>query len=201
MNTQKTYIDKYIEDVLRDIQAPDSEKERIEADLRGYFQAAEEAGEALEETVARLGGPSEVATAYMSQITLEYVGFWPRLAAFLIDMAVILVVGGGLAFLGLGLANRVPQHPQGYEYLLGAVLILLVAGCALATVGIIVLYFPILEGRFGQTLGKKLLRLRVLREDGLPAGYKETFLRRISYYFEILVEGMRRLSDLPAQFL
>jgi uncharacterized RDD family membrane protein YckC len=186
MNTPITFINKYIEDVLGDIQAPEGEKGRIEADLRGHFQAAEEAGEALDETVARLGSPSEVAAAYMAQMTLEYVGFWPRLVAFLIDMAVIMLVGGSLAFLGVWLANRIPQHPEGLSYLVGAVLITLVAGCALAVVGIIVLYFPILEGRFGQTLGKKLLRLRVLKEDGSPVGYKETFLRRISYYFEIL---------------
>jgi uncharacterized RDD family membrane protein YckC len=186
MNTQKTFIDKYIEDVLGNIQAPESEKGRIEADLRGYFQSAEEAGEALDETVARLGSPGEIAAAYMAQMTLEYAGFWPRLFAFAIDMAVILLVGGGLAFLGVGLANQVPQHPEGYGYLLGGMLILLVAGCTLAALGMIVLYFPILEGRFGQTLGKKLLHLRVLKEDGLPADYKETFLRRISYYFELL---------------
>jgi uncharacterized RDD family membrane protein YckC len=31
-----------------------------------------------------------------------------------------------------------------------------------------------------------LLGLRVLREDGLPINYMEAFLRRISYYFEVL---------------
>jgi uncharacterized RDD family membrane protein YckC len=140
----------------------------------------------MDEIVAHLGSPSEVAAAYMAQMTLEYVGFWPRLAAFAIDVLVILFVGGGLALLGLWLANQVPQHPEGFDYLLGGVLILLVAGCALSAVGIVVLYFPIMEGRFGQTLGKRLLGLRVLKEDGLPIGYTEAFLRRISYYFEIL---------------
>jgi len=186
MNTQKSYIDKYIEDALGNIQAPEHEKSRIEADLRGYFQAADEAGEAFDETVARLGNPSEVAAAYMAQMKLDYAGFWSRLAAFAIDMVVILCIGGGLAFLGVWIANRVPQHPVGFGYVVGTVLISFAAGCALTTVGIIILYFPILEGRFGQTLGKKLLHLCVLKEDGLPAGYKETFLRRISYYFEIL---------------
>jgi uncharacterized RDD family membrane protein YckC len=51
-------------------------------------------------------------------------------------------------------------------------------------VGGILLYFPILEGRFGQTVGKRTLGLRVLKENGLPIGYKEAFLRRISYYLE-----------------
>ena len=46
------------------------------------------------------------------------------------------------------------------------------------------LYFPILEGRFGQTLGKRLLGIRVLHESGLPIGFKEAILRRLPFYFD-----------------
>jgi uncharacterized RDD family membrane protein YckC len=49
------------------------------------------------------------------------------------------------------------------------------------------LFFPIAEGRFGQTLGKRLLGLRVLKESGLAIGYKEAFLRRIPFYFRFAV--------------
>jgi uncharacterized RDD family membrane protein YckC len=97
-----------------------------------------------------------------------------------------MLTGGVFSFLFLWASNRVPQRPQSWEYVMGAMLIALCTGCMLATFGIIVLYFPILEGRFGQTPGKKLFGLRVLREDGLPINYKEAFLRRISYYFEVL---------------
>jgi uncharacterized RDD family membrane protein YckC len=44
----------------------------------------------------------------------------------------------------------------------------------------------LLEGRFGYTPGKRLLGLRVLGEDQLPVGYKESVLRRLSFYFNIL---------------
>jgi len=84
------------------------------------------------------------------------------------------------------LSNLVPRHPAGGGYLGGAILILLVAGFALAALGIILGYFPLLEGRFGYTLGKHLFGLHVLTEEGLPVGYKEAFLRRLSYYFEML---------------
>lgn len=160
MNTQIRVVDQYIEAVLKDIQAPDREKQRISMDLRDHFQAAQEANEPFETAAARLGEPQEVAAAYMAQMTFEFAGFWPRLAAFAIDLVVIMATAGALSFLGLALANQVPQHPTGMDYILGALLIALVVGCGLAAAGIIILYFPIQEGRFGYTLGKKVLRLR-----------------------------------------
>ena len=36
------------------------------------------------------------------------------------------------------------------------------------------------------TVVKRLLGLRVLKETGLPIGYKEAFLRRLSLYLEII---------------
>ncbi len=72
-------------------------------------------------------------------------------------------------------------------YVLGAALITGAVGATpLIAGGIFLLYFPILEGRFGQTLGKRLLRLHVLKETGLPIGYKEAFLRRLSFYFDFI---------------
>jgi uncharacterized RDD family membrane protein YckC len=71
-------------------------------------------------------------------------------------------------------------------YIVGALVILVVFGSTLGAVGVILAYFPVLEGRFGRTPGKVLLKLRVLGENGLPIGYKEAFLRRLSVYFEIL---------------
>jgi uncharacterized RDD family membrane protein YckC len=68
----------------------------------------------------------------------------------------------------------------------GGITLALIIASALAAVGFILLYFPLLEARFGQTLGKRLFRLRVLREDGLPIGYKEAILRRLSFYFEFI---------------
>ncbi len=90
-----------------------------------------------------------------------------------------------LALPALPLSTLVPRHPSGAEYVLGGALIFATFVCGLAAVGVIVLYFPILEGRFGRTPGKRLLRLWVVRENGLPIGCKEAFLRRLSYCFGI----------------
>jgi len=179
-------VEKYLATVTKNIHASAGDRQRIETDLRAHFEAAERAGETAEAVIARMGNPLEVAAEFMSQLELPYASFWHRLVAFTVDLGVVMLTSGVFSLLFVWASNRVPQHPLGWDYILGAMLIALCAGCIIATIGIIVLYFPILEGRFGQTLGKKLFGLRVLREDGLPINYKEAFLRRISYYFEVL---------------
>ena len=71
-------------------------------------------------------------------------------------------------------------------YIAGAAAIGVALGVAMWALGVGLLYFPLLEGRYGQTAGKRLLELRVLKESGLPIGYKEAFLRWLPYYFEML---------------
>ena len=39
---------------------------------------------------------------------------------------------------------------------------------------------------FGKTLGKYLMRIRVVRETGSPIGLGSSFVRRLSFYFDIL---------------
>ena len=179
-------VDNYLSAVLKNIHASTGDRQRIETDLRAHFEAAEGAGETVESVIARMGNPVEVAVEFMSQMELPYASFWRRLVAFVIDLGMVMLTSSLFGILFIWLSNRVPRHPLGWEYVVGAILITLCVGCAITAVGIILLYFPILEGRFGQTLGKMLLGLRVLREDGLPINYKEAFLRRISYYFEVL---------------
>lgn len=179
-------VDNYLAAVLKNIHASTGDRQRIETDLRAHFEAAEGAGETVESVITRMGNPVEVAVEFMSQMELPYASFWRRMVAFAIDLGVVMLTSSLFGILFIWLSNRIPQHPLGWEYVVGAILITLCVGCAITTVGIILLYFPILEGRFGRTLGKMLLGLRVLREDGLPINYMEAFLRRISYYFEVL---------------
>lgn len=179
-------IDQYLQKVMQNIHAPSIERERIESDLRSHLQEALASGEPEDAVIRRMGDPAEVAKEFMAQMSLHYAGFWRRLAAFGIDLVVIIVMAGALALVGVASVSKVPRNPVGLDWVVGALLVALAISAALATIGTILLYFPIQEGRFGQTLGKRLLRLWVLKEDGLPIGYKEAFLRRLSYYFDIL---------------
>ena len=179
-------IEKYIGKVAQNIHAPQMERERILTDLRTHLNDAFGVNTSEKDIIERMGNPQEVAAGFMQQVRLTYATFWQRMAAFLVDMLIVMLIAGFFAACALALSNLVPQHPTGLAYLSGGLLILAIFGCALASVGIILVYFPMLEGRFGQTLGKHLLHLRILTEERLPIGYKEAILRRLSFYFEIL---------------
>jgi uncharacterized RDD family membrane protein YckC len=168
------------------VPAPAAERRRIEADLRAHLAEALAAGQPAEAVLARMGSPEEVAAELMAAVPLRYAGFWPRLLAAVVDLVITFSVAGLLALPAVGLSNLVPEHPEGFGWAWGALLIGLTIVLGAACVGVILLYFPLLEGRFGQTPGKRLLGLRVLKENGLPIGYKEAVLRRLSFYFEII---------------
>jgi uncharacterized RDD family membrane protein YckC len=176
-----------VEKVMELIYAPEKEKERIRADLQAHLREGMAGGEDMAALIERMGDPREVAEEFMSAVPLVYAGLWRRTAAFLADMLVIFLLAGIAAVLTVSLSNIVPQHPEGLmENLFGGLIILSVLISANACIAIILVYFPLLEGRFGRTLGKRLFGLRVRSEDGLPASYWQAFLRRLSFYFEIL---------------
>lgn len=178
---------QYIQEVLRNIHGTAQERSRIETDLSDHLNEAVAAGEPLDNVIRRMGTPVEVAAAFMSQKPMDYAGFWMRAIASVLDMLLIFILAGLLMIPVIGLNQFIPAHPSGIGYVQGAAVILIILGCVLALLGVIILYFPVLEGRFGQTPGKRLLHLRVLKENGLPIGYKDAFLRRLSYYTEFLL--------------
>ncbi len=79
---------------------------------------------------------------------------------------------------------------------------------AVVILGWALYYFFALESGGGQTVGKKLMKLRVVREDGSPAGIREiavrTILRVIDNYLVGLIvmlatgERRQRIGDLAA---
>ncbi len=186
---------RYIQEVLHNIQLPPRERARIEADLRAHFAEALAAGEPPAEVIRRLGSPAQVAEEFMAGVKLHYARFWPRLAAFAVDVAIIAAVALLLVALAMLLSSvEFPAGTQmvlpstgGWSYVGRAILIIGVISSVLLAIGISMLYFPVQEGRFGQTVGKRLLGLRVVKENGLAIGFKEAFLRRVPFYFRFLV--------------
>ncbi|HEY5118052.1 MAG TPA: RDD family protein [Anaerolineales bacterium] len=179
--------EQYVQKVMAMIYAPEKDRARIQADLQSHLQEGLAGGEDMAALVERMGDPREVAAEFMQEVPLVYAGFWRRLPAFLVDMVVVILFAGLAAGLTVLLPNVVPQHPSGWmENVLGGIVILIVLISANVCIAIILVYFPLLEGRFGQTLGKRLFGLVVRSEDGLPAGYGKAILRRLSFYFEML---------------
>ena len=175
-------VEQYLHEVERNIQPP-SQRTRFAADLRAHIQAAIEAGESPSAVLSNMGSPQEVAAEFMSGVKLRYASKWHRLAAFVIDILVSMAAAGIFAGLGVGLANLVTLTRTDWSDFIRVPLFALAMGFGIVAVGIYILYFPILEGRFGQTVGKRILGLRVVKENGAPIGFKEAFLRRLPFYF------------------
>lgn len=173
--------DRYIDDVMRSVFAAAEDRERLEADLRSHFAEAEAAGRAPREVIEGLGTPEEVAAAFNAEREFQYASFWQRLVAFFGDAGLLMLFV--LPLLGLGLmAGVVGEEPGGI-----AVLWLIPFGLLfLALLGLGIFYFPLLEAHYGKTLGKRLMRLRVVRETGSPISLGQAFVRRLSFYFDML---------------
>lgn len=89
-------------------------------------------------------------------------GFWRRLFAFVVDagIVVLLIRLGRLA--SVILAGR-PLLAQAFSW----------AWCLVVPAA----YFVVLHGTGGQTVGKRLLGVRVVRVGGEPVGYPRALLR------------------------
>ena len=109
---------------------------------------------------------------------LNYAGFGSRLAAYLIDVAIVFallllpLIVAGFVVVPARLNNE-PLKPLGVIIVLACVLIAILVGF------IYHLYFT---GAKGATPGKKIMKLKVVLADGkYPIGYAKAFLRLIGY--------------------
>jgi uncharacterized RDD family membrane protein YckC len=131
--------------------------------------------------------PTYQAPAYYTGAPTPYQGVAIRFVAILIDYLIIGVISGILAIPLLVAAIVNVTNGNVSAVSLGPIV-------ALSVVGLVVwfLYFTLLEGRYGQTVGKMALSIKVVRDaDGAPIDYGEaavrTVLRIIDGLFDYLI--------------
>ncbi|GEM_PF-708132 len=111
-----------------------------------------------------------------------------RLAAFVIDTLIIvafaLVVLIGL-FAGAGNLIAGGKHAAGAFTLIVSIVFIMLAGGAA--------YWTITEGKYGGSLGKRALKMKVVKENGKPISYEEAFVRNATKFFPGL--EMATLAD------
>jgi uncharacterized RDD family membrane protein YckC len=123
----------------------------------------------------QFGEPQEPAAYQGSQAPpLQYKSVGIRFVAILIDSIIIGIIGS-IVTLPLGAMTAVSVNQE-----TGAISIPTVYWTAVIIELVIAfLYFTILEGRYGQTVGKIALKLKVLKEDGSPINYGDAAIRTI----------------------
>ena len=167
-------LDRYIDEVMKQLIAAQEAKDRLAADLRAHYAEAEAGGAEPGRILEGMGAPDDVAAAFNAEQEFRYAGFWQRVVAFSGDFGVLLLIS--LPFVVV-IPRLAPVFEDG---VVGMVAMIVALNVLLAS------YFPLLEARFGKTFGKHLIRIRVIRENGAPTGIGRAFLRRLSLYLDIL---------------
>ncbi|HUF51791.1 MAG TPA: RDD family protein [Longimicrobiales bacterium] len=170
------------------------------ADLRSHLADRLETAGSESALVAELDPPAEYAAALVADHRYEPAPHGRRVMAFLIDLSlgVPLVAGAVVASHGIMLLFA-PAWPNDMLQLwwsmvagaAGASLLFLLAmlAGALAVSALIlsVVYFPAAEAVWGTTVGKKLMGLRVVAENGTRVTWLKAIMRRIPFYFEFFL--------------
>jgi uncharacterized RDD family membrane protein YckC len=96
-------------------------------------------------------------------VTMQYQGIWIRFISFLIDT---IVLGVLIGVVGSILGFSVVSRTAGW-------------GFGLLSFIIFLAYFTYLEGSKGQTIGKMVTKIKVVREDGEMINMNQAFTRNI----------------------
>ncbi len=96
--------------------------------------------------------------------TLKYVGFGRRLGAYLIDAVIVNLVLSPLYLI-------IPDFN-----LVNMIFLVLYT-----------LYYVFMVGMYGATLGKMILKIRIVKEDGAKVSFVDAFIRELASYISAVV--------------
>ncbi len=166
MNADDTYIDQ----VLAQLPLEPALRTQVEMELRSHIAERVEHGQTVEEALRQLGDPVVLAESYLAAIPLVAAPFWPRAAARLIDAfgVLALVAMPIIAFAALTLWRE-----QGFLIPIAIIVTIFVVSILGA------LYPVIAEYRYGKTVGKHLMGLRVVRESGARISFGQAVVRQL----------------------
>lgn len=100
--------------------------------------------------------------------TMAYQGVAVRFVALLIDSVILWIIAWVLGFLFGGYNTGFYMSPR-FAF----------SGWAIVVFIIYIAYFTYLEGTRGQTIGKRAMGIKVVREDGRPMDIEAAFIRNI----------------------
>lgn len=106
-------------------------------------------------------------------------GFWLRSMAFLVDFIILLFTLAIFAILGFLAAEMGGQGGREIFFLQQAGIILPIF-LPMAII-LVLTYFSFFHGAWGQTIGKMIFRLRVVKTDGQPLTFSRALARTFAY--------------------
>ena len=180
----------YLKEFERWTAGPPERRAALSAEFAEHLREAEAAGE-LGSTLERLGPPRDAAKAFAAGRDLTPAPLGKRIAAFVIDLAIPLLVLATTIALGtwIGSGHEVHRLEEFGRRLaeessvtwglleIGAILLVGIAGLWW------VVGLTMMEWRYGRTPGKAMTNLRVVSEDGIALSFGQTVVRRLTLVF------------------
>lgn len=173
--------ERYLHDVLSHVPAAFPERRaRIAADLRSHLAESVAAGESEPGAVRRMGPAEETARTFLQDAPLPLAPLTDRVGAYVLDNALLAApVIAGFALAGMRdpawLASLDNPTTPASRIVVGAVVV--------ATITVSLLYFPLFEARTGQTPGKRLFGIAVVKASGTAVRFGAALLRRLPSLF------------------
>ena len=178
MSTEESYIDQ----VMARLPRVAALKSQVAMELRSHIAERVEHGQTVDDALRQLGDPVTLAESYLAAVPLVPATFWRRGVARILDfLAVVCAVVclcAPIVWLLSRTAPFVVPVPPGFiiPVLIIVVVILISAGC---------LYPLIAEYVWGETLGKHLMGLRVVRESGGRISFGQSVVRQLPMFLQV----------------
>jgi uncharacterized RDD family membrane protein YckC len=164
MSVERAYIDRVIAQLPREATL----RAQVAMELQSHIAERVEHGHSVEEALRQLGDPVVLAESYLAAVPLIPASFWRRGAAKVLDTLVYLGVCAPVVLLVV----------YRYEFVIAVFL-----GVFLLAIG--ALYPLLAEYRYGKTLGKHWLGLRVVRESGARISFGQSIVRQLPLALEV----------------
>jgi uncharacterized RDD family membrane protein YckC len=162
--------DQYIAAVIASMPRATPLRSQIERELHSLIAERVERGQAVDEVLRQLGDPVALADSYLSSVPLVAGSFWRRGAAKIVDLLALACTGVLFGVL-VGWATDI--------WFLALVVGVLFLGLFFA------LYNVLTEWYFGETLGKHLLGLCVVRESGARISFGQALVRQLPQCLQV----------------
>ena len=166
---------EYVQAVLSHMPASMPRREQIGTELRSHIVERLEHGVPLDDVLRQLGDPAVLADSYLAEVPLMLPPHGRRIGAKVIDTLVILFGMAIIALVSVGGAALIDED----LIWLGIVEAIILGGILGS------MYTVVAEWHYGQTIGKYLCDLRVVRESGGRISFGQSIVRQLPLFLQV----------------
>lgn len=163
-----TAEESYVSQVLARLPHDAALQSQVAMEVRSHIAERLDHGQTVDVALGQLGDPVTLAESYLAAIPLRPATFWRRGAAKILDVIAFVCVCLPIVWM---VSRFVP-----FVFVVMTGVIFLVAGS----------FYPLIaEYTWGETLGKHLLGLRVVRESGGRISFGQSVVRQLPMVLQV----------------